>query len=556
MPVQTEDPETDEAPGASEPAGGGASPSPQGGRLRGGIQRLRNRRGAESGGGKPPKKEGAAKTANKLADKGEEMAAKFAGPEATAAVKAINKIEKTLIRDENARLAFRVARAVWPAAPFIIVAIVIIIIFIIVFGSGAAADPNGPKLTITKSGPTEAAVGQSLTYQFAVAYPGTAQEITITDHIPDGTEFDPADQPPAHFDPVTRIVTWKASEMVPVTNGVLSTTNLNFALNLKATVDNAHVVNQAEATVIPAAAPGGLACGQKSTPPANVQVISCSGERATEKTTDGYYMPTNFGCNTGFPKDPNDNCIPGCGVSTIPECKGMSDSEGQACENAVQWYSANQDQYGCNAKLMVTNPETGQAVVVRAIDSGPACWTQSGGAKFDLSQAAYANINAGNKVKVEPVEESVPLGPVNVCSAGGSYIPPSQDTCGGKYSFNNPVGNFGDPSCNFDKNALHEMLKQQDPTNADTWFFKIIPCESSYNPTTYASHESIGTPDPAGAWGLYQMGSSQPPGSPPPAPGRNGPNDRGDVNWPIQTENATTYGKKLSSLGSYWACAR
>jgi hypothetical protein len=136
------------------------------------------------------------------------------------------------------------------------------------------------------------------------------------------------------------------------------------------------------------------------------------------------------------------------------------------------------------------------------------------------------------------------------------YLAPSIDNCGGKYKFTSPLAkNFGDPSCSFNKDQAYTLLKQDDPTNADTWFNKIMPCESGYNPNAYAGPQT-GTPDARGAWGLVQMGSASPPGSPPPATGKNGPNDRGDVNWQTQIANATTYGKKISSLGAYWACAR
>lgn len=144
-------------------------------------------------------------------------------------------------------------------------------------------------------------------------------------------------------------------------------------------------------------------------------------------------------------------------------------------------------------------------------------------------------------------------------NSGGTtldYLPPSDNNCGGKYNLTSSLGrNFGDPQCNFDKNQLYLGLKIADPANADVWFNKVIPCESSFNPNAHAGPQT-GTPDAAGAWGLFQMGSANPPGSPPPAPGKNGPNDRGDVNWQVQMTNATAYGQKIGDLGRYWACAR
>lgn len=150
------------------------------------------------------------------------------------------------------------------------------------------------------------------------------------------------------------------------------------------------------------------------------------------------------------------------------------------------------------------------------------------------------------------------------CGGGGAtaegYVAPAPpDSCGGKYS--TAVGktplklNFGDPACSFDKDKLHQQLQLADPVNADVWFNKIIPCESGYQPNAYAGPQT-GTPDANGAWGLYQMGSSTPAGQAPPAPGKNGENDRGDVNWEVQTTNAVATGKRIGTLGKYWACAR
>lgn len=153
-------------------------------------------------------------------------------------------------------------------------------------------------------------------------------------------------------------------------------------------------------------------CGQKTVVPAgNAAGWSCSGATSTQIVADGYYAPTFFGCSAGFPKDPTDNCQPACGA--IPECAGIS---GQACEEKVQWFAANADQYGCNAKLKVTDPTTGRAVIVRVIDKGPSCQVQSGRGKLDLSQAAYIAINAGSLAQVEKVDATIPLGPVAACN--------------------------------------------------------------------------------------------------------------------------------------------
>ncbi len=103
--------------------------------------------------------------------------------------------------------------------------------------------------------------------------------------------------------------------------------------------------------------------------------------------------------------------------------------------------------------------------------------------------------------------------------------------------------NFGDPKCDFTKDGLYKLLKEADPATADKWFNTIAPCESGYNPNAYAPFSH--SPDPAGTWGLFQMGR-----------GLNGPLDHGDVEWKSQAKNAVGYNKKIGGSFRYWGCAR
>lgn len=138
---------------------------------------------------------------------------------------------------------------------------------------------------------------------------------------------------------------------------------------------------------------------------------------------------------------------------------------------------------------------------------------------------------------------------INLSTSGGGVSPgggeaPTQDNCG-KYLLNNPLGNFGDPTCNFMKDDLFNLIKQNDPENAIEWFNGIVPCESSYNPNAYNFDSTSGF----GGYGLYQMN---------PAGKGTGQFDRGDVDWRFQTSNAINHNKYIISLGgkwSYWACA-
>ncbi|OGD94879.1 hypothetical protein A3F02_03610 [Candidatus Curtissbacteria bacterium RIFCSPHIGHO2_12_FULL_38_9b] len=139
---------------------------------------------------------------------------------------------------------------------------------------------------------------------------------------------------------------------------------------------------------------------------------------------------------------------------------------------------------------------------------------------------------------------------------GGGTTPPNQDNCQGKYELNNPLGNFGDPNCDFSKDKLHRLLKTLDPLYADYWYGRIIVCESGFNPNNWLTGDPNAdwhSPDPAGAWGLLQMGR-----------GKNGQYDHGDVVWKRpeapsmegQVYNAVQYNKWLISLGmpfAYWS---
>jgi hypothetical protein len=175
--------------------------------------------------------------------------------------------------------------------------------------------------------------------------------------------------------------------------------------------------------------------------------------------------------------------------------------------------------------------------------------------------------NSGVDTYITNVASARAINPQNNSSSPGSVDTsapnqePNAENCGGNYDLSNPINkNFGDPACDFNKDDLLALLRQVDPANADAWFYTVIPCESAYNPNTWflcpagvtwSPNSDVCTPDPAGAWGLYQTGSSSNgPGTP--GNGRNGPSDRGDVPWRQQTSNAANL---LKSNGwGYWAC--
>lgn len=141
--------------------------------------------------------------------------------------------------------------------------------------------------------------------------------------------------------------------------------------------------------------------------------------------------------------------------------------------------------------------------------------------------------------------------PTPATGMGDANAPPNNSDCNGYYAnvFQtqpNPLGNFGDPTCSLTtsqgRNNAIAMLKQLDPQNWQTWIYIVIPCESEWIPNSYASHERVGTPDPGGAWGLFQDGSR--------FSYNNDPLDRGDVQWEKQIQNVVNL---LQERGwGYW----
>lgn len=188
----------------------------------------------------------------------------------------------------------------------------------------------------------------------------------------------------------------------------------------------------------------------------------------------------------------------------------------------------------------------------------------SGTANYNSStrQVSWSLASTDNRssftFRLKPNKDNVLLKvSVYATMAAGSGGTPNQDTCGGFYAFTytadgqtftNPKGNFADTDCTYAKNVpaakdeLSALLAAQDPDNANWWFLTVIPCESSYNPNAYRDHLQgpDHTPDPNGAWGLFQIGSA--PGS----------NDNGAVGWRQQVTNATSLLKERGR--GYWAC--
>ncbi|HUQ85568.1 MAG TPA: hypothetical protein VM077_04545 [Candidatus Limnocylindrales bacterium] len=402
--------------GAGAGAAGGAAVGGAAGAAKGGMQGAAKggAKGAAKGAAKNPRAGGEEsrtkamlkKSVNRVVNK----AAKAAGPEAQVALKAKQFLDK---HKTLKKIAIAGAIVSSPVGQVMIPLGIILFLIVVVMGGPSEADPNAPKLTITKTGPIEAQNGQELPYEITVAYPEQAIDIVITDKIPEGTEYVDS-SPSAQFDPVTKTATWNLKDFQASPGAILSNVNSILAIKLRAVKNDLVIFNQAEGTVTP------------------------------------YAAPTNGGGGGG------------------------------------------------------------------------------------------------------PISDG--------------YVPPApNDDCGGKYNFSkypeqNPLGNYGDPKCNFSKDNLYKHLqsKEPNPEFVNIWFDMIVPVESGFSPNAFAPPVGVQCSlDCAGAWGLYQMGSSKPSGQPPTEPGKNGIYDRGDLNWEIQTTKAIDYNMKLLGCNfRYWASAR
>lgn len=130
---------------------------------------------------------------------------------------------------------------------FLLILFIVIIVVFIMNAAKAAQENEGdaPQLTIQKIGPTAAKAGDILTYTISATYPGTYSELTLVDTIPVGTQFVAVQAgQKATYNAATRTVTWKASENTATAQTV------GFTLQLRATVDNAWIVNVVNGTAV------------------------------------------------------------------------------------------------------------------------------------------------------------------------------------------------------------------------------------------------------------------------------------------------------------------
>ncbi len=204
------------------------------------------------------------------------------------------------------------------------------------------------------------------------------------------------------------------------------------------------------------------------------------------------------------------------------------------------------------ADVLITDPLPQNADFISATDGGE---LENGTVKWTLPalpsnqtytvqmrvRATMDNIWLQNTAEASVISSN--QGPTFTTPTRGGTNPATPDNCGGKYNLNNPIGNFGDPLCNFTKDELYNALKNIDPNEADYWFYTVVPCESSYNPNAYFASSPA-----AGAYGLFQMGS-----------GLGGVTDSGNTEWIHQVNNAVAHSRVLRGKSinpwTYWQCA-
>jgi uncharacterized repeat protein (TIGR01451 family) len=130
----------------------------------------------------------------------------------------------------------------------LLILLLLIILYIIIFQTGNE-EKNQNVLQLAKTGPDSAKNGDSLPYTITVTYPGTAQDIIITDHLPDGTKY--IEAPEGKYDATTNTVTWNLASIIGSSSATpINNVNKDLKLTLEATKDNTVLANFASATLI------------------------------------------------------------------------------------------------------------------------------------------------------------------------------------------------------------------------------------------------------------------------------------------------------------------
>ncbi len=190
----------------------------------------------------------AGKTALKTAaKKGAKFATKAAataalGPEAAPLVDVAFKVLENKEFQRTLKIIALLYIAIW-----LLILGLVVVILVSFINYQNSLNQNNNLLTITKTGPDHANLGDTLVYQITVTYPNAVQDIFVQDKLPSGTKFATASGT-FTYDTQTNTVSWKLSDNGSITPPI----NHSFSLTLTSTQDNLYVVNQAVGTAIPA----------------------------------------------------------------------------------------------------------------------------------------------------------------------------------------------------------------------------------------------------------------------------------------------------------------
>lgn len=131
----------------------------------------------------------------------------------------VRALNNALRGGRSAGMIARAAPAIWSALPWIIAGIVILIIIIVVYmivtgAGGGSSNKDDIPLNFTKSGPIESPNNTEITYNLSASYLGYADNLIITDKLPEGVEVvDEKTTKPYQYDAATRVVTWKVDQV-------------------------------------------------------------------------------------------------------------------------------------------------------------------------------------------------------------------------------------------------------------------------------------------------------------------------------------------------------
>ena len=149
----------------------------------------------------------------------------------------------------------------------------------------------------------------------------------------------------------------------------------------------------------------------------------------TTPAADGRYALTAFGCwvdaDGRAHGDRGDNCIPACLAEARRAGLCLPNESGPECERRVTWFTADAARFGCLARVKITEPRSGRAVVAVALDLGPACRVERSiaGPVLDASGRVNRALFGSDQgavdramVEVELVDAATPLGEVSAAS--------------------------------------------------------------------------------------------------------------------------------------------